>query len=270
MAYKTWVIGGLTPSWVEPDFKDNRDTNTLTLKCAAMYDVTGTDPIDEIESFDALASEKISNDSLLNGGTKLQVRGQVITVTATNEGSSETKTWTRCAIKKVEITLDSFYNEDNPGSIIEYELIISYQTQGGPGGSVYYPSYDDYDNTTYYMWTTMDNTGAAPGIVGSEIGYLQITEPQNVIRVEVYGSACCSPSATPAYLEVNGVKQYWHYTHDMMASGDSLPSGYEKLTFELATPATVVTLETGDHIYPSDTCSTNMGCWLQWVRVVYE
>lgn len=269
MAYKNWTIGGLTPSWVEPNFTDDRDTRTLTLKCAAMYDITGDDPIDEIEAFDALASEKINNDGLLNGGSKLQIQGQIITVTATNADSTETMTWTRCAIRKVKVNLDSYYNEDNPGSVIQYELIISYQTQGDAGGFVYYPSYDDYDNITYYMWTTMDNTGAAPGILGSEIGYLQIVEPQNVRRIEVYGSACCSPAATPAYLEVNGVKQYWHYTHDMMASGDNLTSGYEKLTFDLETPTTTLTLQTGAHTYPSDTCSTNMGCWLQWIRVFY-
>jgi len=274
MAYKTWVIGGLTPSWVEPDFKDNRDTNTLTLKCAAMYDVTGTDPIDEIESFDALASEKISNDSCLNGGTKLQVRGQVITVTATNEGSSETKTWTRCAIKKVEITLDSFYNEDNPGSIIEYELLITYQTQGGPGGSVYYPSYADHSNFLYYMWTDKTNPAVDHDAYGNELGYIEITEPEDVAIVEVRGSGDCGETSTDCWIEVNGVRKHWKYTDQgdkKLFDGNNLAVGEETLSWVLDTPTTLIVLETSTHTgaVVAHPCDVNKGCWLRWIRTIY-
>jgi hypothetical protein len=274
MAYRKWTIGGLTPSWVEPDFIDDRENNTLTLKCMAGYDETGADPMVEVEAFDALTSEKINNDSLLNGGTKLQVRGQIVTVTATNEEGTETKTWERCAIRKVKVNLDSYYNEDNVGSIIEYELVITYQTQGGPGGTVYYPNYDEHDNFEYYMWTDKTNPVGQHDAYGNEFGYIKIVEPQNVARVEIRGSGDCGETGTDCWVEVNGVRKFWHYTDigdKKLFEGNNLAVGEETLSWDLDTPTTEIIIETSIHTEDAvaHPCDVNKGCWARWIRVFY-
>jgi len=268
MAYINWTIGGLTPSWVEPDFIDDRDTRTLTLKCTAAYDVTGADPIDEIESFDALASEKINNDGLLNGGSKLQVLGQIVTVTATNADSTETKTWTRCAIRKVKVNLDSYYNEDNPGSVIQYELVISYQTQGDAGAIVYYPNYDDYSNIEFYMTTDKSDPGVP--VYGEELGWMKITETQNIRRVETLASACVGNDTYPSTLNINGEIIPFHYSHDENFACNTLPHGFEVLSCDLDTPTTEVIIQSANHVNPFDNCDNNRGAWLKWVRLIFE
>jgi hypothetical protein len=272
MAYMVWNIGGLTPSWVEPDFKHDKENKTLTLKCAAIYDVIGEDPISEIESFDAISSERIFTNDLANGGTNLQVtNGQIITVTASNLLGNKIKTWDRCALQAVNVNLDSFYNEANPGSVIEYELVIKYALRVGGGVSIYTPPYNQYSNVECYFWTDKTNTGSGPEDNSfTEIGYMKITEPKNVKLVEVYGSACIGGSTPANYLDMNGDKQYWHYSHDQGWESNLLPMGWEKLTFKLNTPTKEVVLQTPNHILPNNNYETNLGCWLQWVRLLLE
>jgi hypothetical protein len=267
MAYRKWTIGGLTPSWVEPDFIDDRENNTLTLKCMAGYDETSADPMVEVEAFDALTSEKINNDPLLNGGTKLQVRGQIVTVTATNEEGTETKTWERCAIRKVKVNLDSYYNEDNIGSIIEYELVITYQTQGDAAGFVYYPDYSDYSNIEFYMTTDKSDPGVV--VYGEELGWMKITETQNVRRVETLASACVGNDTYPATLNINGEVLPFHYSHDENFACNTLPHGFEVVGCDLDPPTNVITIQSANHVNPFNTCDNNRGAWLKWVRVVY-
>jgi hypothetical protein len=267
MAYRKWTIGGITPTWVEPDFEDDRDNKTLKLKCAAIYDETNQDPIEEIDAFDALASDKIHNDGLLNGGTKLQVQGQIITVTATNEDETETRTWNRCSLKRIVVALDSYYDEDVEGSVIEYELVITYQTQGDPGGIVYYPDYQEHDNIEFYMTTDKSDPGVA--VYGEELGWMQITETQNVQRVETLASACVGNDTYPATLNINGEIFPFHCSHDENFACNTLPHDFEIVTCELDTPTNVITIQSANHVNPFDTCDNNRGAWLKWVRLIF-
>ena len=210
----------------------------------------------------------------MNGGSKLQPLGQIITVTATNEAETETKTWTKCAIRKVKVNLDSYYNEDNPGSSIEYELVIQYQTQGGPGGSVYYPSYADHTNFVYYMWTDMTNPVGEHAAYGNELGYIVISEPQNVARVEVHGSGDCGETATDCWIECNGVRKFWKYTDSgdkKMFPGNNLEVGEETLSWDLDPPTDEIILQSSIHVDDSGagSCDLNKGCWLRWIRNLY-
>lgn len=265
MAYKTWSIGGITPSWVEPTFTDDPENRTLTLRCAAIADELGDDPITEIDSLQAISSQNINNEQLLAGGSKLQVgRGDnIITVVAVSGDGSDIRTWQRCALKKVKVDLDSYYLEEAEGSHIEYELVIIYETDSPGGSFVYTPDYDKYPNADYYFWynpVTEEKTAWGGQNVGTELGYMEITEAQNVIRVEVYG--CGDGVGDDYYIECNGEKQYWHYGETIE---DNVPL-LEKFIFNLDSPTTTVILNSGMHVEGG----ANFGCYLAWVRVVYE
>lgn len=265
MAYTNWVINGLTPSWVEPDFTDDRENRKLVLKCAAIYDETGNDPVNEIDSFNDISSEKINNRPLLNGGSKLQVKnGQIFSVT------DGVNTWTKCALHRVNVTLDSYYSGAQPGSVIEYELTIEYETSGPGGSYVYTPPFNkaEYTNIEYYYFydpgpPEVKSSGSSQGdLDGTEIGWMQITETKNVKRVELYGCGCDIPGSK---IYVNDVEQIWHYGE--IPGTDGLASGNEKLVWDLETPTTVITIKTTTHTLSP---WANYGAWLQWVRVIYE
>lgn len=277
MAYKNWVINGLTPSWVEPVFEDDPDSRTLTLKCAAISDRLDADPITEIDAFQAITSEKISNDSLLNGGSKLLVGpgGHTFSVTAASGDGSDVRTWPKCALKQVKKSLDSSYQEDNNRSVIQYELVICYETYGVGGVDVYRPDYNEYPEITYHLYSDQTNPAdpASHQGFGKEIGHMVITKTENIRRVEVSGCGDCAIDQTDCWLEVNGEKQYWHFTN----SGDKmnfptnvLPIGSEKLNFILDPPSNVITLQTSQHINPDNTCANNKGCWPDKIRLFKE
>jgi hypothetical protein len=270
MAYHTWLIGGLTPSWVEPVFKDDRPNNTLTLKCAAIAEELDADPITEIEAFDALTSQYINNTPLLNGGTKLQVgNGEIITVTASNAAATSTKTWTNCAIQRVIVDLDNFYDEDNDGSIIEYELVIQYEAESPNTVKVYTPPFTNplYTNMEYYYLYDPGppevKTEDTSALNGTELGWMQITETSNVKRVEVYGCGCDVPGSK---IYVNDVEQIWHYGEDP-SNPVGLSTGTEKFTWDLDTPTNVITIKTTIHTLEA---GENYGAWLQWIKLIFD
>lgn len=262
MGYNTWTVGGVVLRHVR-EMENNQKDGVITLNCSALnWNLVGaeTDPRDEIALVEALQSQYISNEPLFNGGSKLQVgNGQIISVT------DGTDTWTKCALESITI------KEDHKSTKrIDYDLIIHYELAGSGGSYVYTPNYDDYTNISYYMWTNKDPNTNPHDAYGNEIGWMQITETMNVKRVEVYGSACVNPTSN--YLDVNGQREYWTYTHDNGSPWTSctLNQGWEKLTFDLDTPTTTIVLQSPDHNLPNDTCATNLGCWLQWVKVYYE
>lgn len=251
--YATWTVGGVTVPHVR-EVNKNQKEGIITLSCSALRDnlLTGDDdPRDEIARFEALTSQYINNEPLLNGGTKLQIgNGQIITVTDSYD------TWTRCALESVEI------KEDNKSEKrIDYDLIIHYELDNPGGSYVYTPSYDDYANIDYYYFydpgppeVKTEDTG---DLNGTEIGWMQITETKNVSRVEVYGCGC----ELPATITVNDVPQLWHYGE---VSGTPFATGAEKLTWDLVTPTTVVTVKS------FHTLAENHGSWPMWIRVIYE
>ena len=108
-----------------------------------------------------------------------------------------------------------------------------------------------------------------PGFYGYEIGYMMIQENKPVKQVEIVGSACNIPSEG-AWVEVNGIRQYWHYSHDHN-TGDTGENGVEMLTFQLQEPTTTIEIKTSRHDPPTSdtTAETNSGCKLYYVKVVY-
>lgn len=282
MTYTIWNIGGLTPSWVEPDFKDDRKNRMLTLKCAAIFEEVGADPLTETNQFDAMASEDITNEQLLNGGSNLQVSpgGSIFEVTRTSSDGNNTQTWPRCALEKVEVPEDSSYMEGEQGSVIEYELVIHYETSGVGGSLVFTPDYSKYDEIEYYLFSDKTNPvdhgfvqNSDSPAYGNELGWMKITVPKNVRKVEVYGCGDCGTNGTDCWIEVNGEKRYWKYTDigdKQDYPGNILKVGFQKFTWNLTIPTPEIILCTSRHIHPTGTCENNKGCWLQWIRLIPE
>lgn len=257
--YDQWVIGGYIPTAiksVEKNFQDGR----FTFKCVA--DIThldGEDPQTEIDKFNAISSPRINNEKLHNGGTKLQALGNYIEIT------DGIVTWEKCALHPIQYEPDSFANE-----IIEFDLIVEVELEGTGGGFVYTPDYNSYNNLDYYFWTDKTERITGDNADGTELGYMEIVEAEPVKRVEIYGSACAGSEALPAWIEVNGVRQYWHYSHDYGWVDNELPPGWEKLVFDLETPSTNIVIETSPHVMPNETLAQNRGAWLKWVRTIFE
>lgn len=263
MAYDSWVIGGVTPKWIiDVDPAPNKTNGQFTLHCYAdgPFDLSSADPRTEIALFEAMQCQAATNTPLLNGGTKLQIQnGDFITVT---DGIT---TWTKAALVDVK------YNPDLMSQVrMPFDLEIMVELPGPSGSYVYTPDYSDYTNIDYYFFyeagppEVKTKLSSLPepysSVVGTEIGHMTITETQNVKRVEVYGCG----DLLPAYIECNGVRQYWHYGED--PDGIGVPQN-EKLTWDLETPTTTIVLKSSEH-NPSGT--ENHGCYLGYVRVVYE
>jgi hypothetical protein len=253
--YESWVVGGKTVPHVREVVK-NPSEGKITLSCSALNwnELTGDDdPRDEIAYFEAMTSQYINNNPLLNGGTDLQIgNGQFITVT---DGYT---TWSTCALAEIEI------KEDNASEKrIDYDLNIYYEIEGS-GGSYIYLADDGYSNDFTNMVCYQASTKAgSPCTTCTNFGWLEITETVNVRRVEIYGSAYRSYNAGLAWIECNGSRQYWNYN----AEGD-LPVGFEKLVWDI-TPGKTITLQTSNHVSPFTT-TDGLGCWLQWIKVIYE
>jgi hypothetical protein len=206
-----------------------------------------------------MQTRDINNEPLINGGTKLQARN-IITVTDDND------TWTRCALEPIEVVEDNL-----AGDVITYILNIHYELPGTGGSKVYTPLYNAYDNIEYYFFydpgpPEVKESGASQGdLDGTELGWMQITEEENVKKVEVYGCAC----ELPAKIYVNDEERIWHYGE---VEGTPYAEGNEKFTWELDTPTTAVTIKTTKHT--DDICDGNWcdnhGAWLMWVKNTFE
>lgn len=256
MAYDTWQINSTTIPHVRM-VENNTQEGIITLQCSALKENIETgddDPRDEISRFQALTSQYINNTPLINGGSKLQIgNGEYVTLT------DGVDTWSKCALSRVVI------NEDHSSDKrIDYTLIVYYEMEGNDGSYIYLADggyCGDFTNIVCYR----DSTKAGSPCTGcTDFGWLEITETSNVRRVELYGTAYHSYTATPAWIECNSDRQYWSYN----SSGD-LPVGFEKLVFDLDTPSSTITLQTSNHVSPYTT-TDGLGAWLQWIKVVYD
>lgn len=267
MVHANWVVGGVTLNHVITA-EINPQEGKIVLKCSALnWNIVSpdTDTRDEIAELQALSSQYITNEPLLNGGTKLQIgNGQYLVVT------DGTDTYSKCALERIVISENKVADKR-----IDYDLTIHYELSGAGGGYVYTPNFDTkYTNIEYYCWSDKSSDYPTHFAQGNEIGWMKITETRNIVKVEVYGSACAAFTLYPNWLDVNGEKQYWHYSHDEGDWGSSvntLPYGWEKLTFNLDTPTTEVILYTPTHL-SSDGAHPEewTGCWLQWIKVTFE
>lgn len=104
--------------------------------------------------------------------------------------------------------------------------------------------------------------------LGKEIGDMTIVEDRLVKQVEVTGNAC----NLPAWLEVNGVRQNWHFSHDH-DQGDTGTDGIETLTFTLSPPADIIEMVSSPHKpykISANNAEDNPGSQLQQVKVIYQ
>jgi len=99
---------------------------------------------------------------------------------------------------------------------------------------------------------------------GYALGTLRIIESGDVSKVRMYGSACNGP----AWIEVNGIRQEWHYSHEHTA-GDTLKSGSEILEFELNPANDEIMIKTSSHLKYGDKLNDNKGAVLEWIEVIY-
>jgi hypothetical protein len=259
--YETWSIGGVSVPHVQTVAHDPKE-GIITLSCSALNwnQLEGdTDPRDEIARFEALSTQYINNNKLLNGGSQLIIgNGQYVAVT------DGTDTWDTCALERVNI------NEDNTSEKrIDYELIVHYELPQAEVVSVYTPPFTNpaYTNMEYYYFydpgppeVKTADTGA---LNGTELGWMQITETANVKRVEVYGCGCDVPGSK---IYVNGVEQIWHYGEDP-SNPVGLSTGTEKFTWDLATPTNIITIKTTIH---TSSAGENYGAWLQWIKLIFD
>ena len=272
MAYGDWTIGGISPTNIESVDRDPATAGgsssgngpTLTFHCVAKEDLVGDDPRTEIDKFNAMACQVINNDQLLNGGTKLQVQGGD-TITITEHTPLGDVDYT-AAIEEIK------YSEDDMSEdAIWYDIVAHYEKSGKSSSNIYVPPYFAYSNCKYSYGTD----GTAPSFggdwVGTEIGIFNITETRKVRKVVVKGSAC----TLPAWLSVNGEKQYWSVYHDINEDpSNAIKQGLQVLTFENFTPSTQINMLTSNHTAPwvktVDHPDANQGCWPIWIEVIYE
>ncbi len=136
---------------------------------------------------------------------------------------------------------------------IEYELPDDSSSGGGSSGSSGSPGVP-----SNLIAEQADEAGYA-------LGTLRIVEASDVSKVRMYGSACNGP----AWIEVNGIRQEWHYSHDHV-SGDTLKPGSEILEFELNPPTTEIMIKTSSHLKYGDKLNNNKGAVLEWIEVIYS
>lgn len=213
-----------------------------------------------------MACQRISYDQLLNGGSKLQVVGGT-TITVTEHCPTGDVNY-NAALESVKVVEDSMAD-----SLILYDLIVYYETTGKSSSAIYIPPYWSYSNMTYSNGTDGSNPSNTAEWAGNELGLITITESQKVRAVQVKGSAC----TLPAWIMVNGEKQYWDVYHDLSEDpAKASQIGLQVLTFEDFTANTVINISTSNHVAPwyptADQPNTLMdrGCWLHWIRVIYE
>lgn len=253
--YDTWQIDSISIPHVRR-VENNTREGVITLECSAVKENIAPgddDPRDEIDRFQVLTSQYVSNTPLLNGGSKLQASGDYVVVT------DGVDTWNKCAVSRVTITEDSVADKR-----IDYTITINYEMEGNKGSEVYSAENGfsgEYTNIVCYR----DSTKAgSPCTDCTDFGWLEITETKNVRRVEVYGTAYHSYSANLAWIECNSQREYWTYNSE----GD-LKVGFEKIVFDLDTPSMTVTLQTSNHVSPYTT-TDGLGAWVQWIKVYYE
>lgn len=269
MAYGDWVIGGKTPSWIisterDPETPSGNSYSIITFHCAAFRSMIGDAPRVEVEAFNTMACQRINYDQLLNGGSKLQVVGGT-TITVTEHCPTGDVNY-NAALESVKVVEDSMAD-----SLILYDLIVYFETTGKSSSNIYIPPYYAYSNCKYSYGTD----GTAPDYggdwVGTEIGIFNITETRKVRKVVVKGSAC----TLPAWLSVNGEKQYWSVYHDINEDpSNAIKQGLQVLTFENFTPSTQINMLSSNHTAPwiktVDHPDANQGCWPLWIEVIYE
>ena len=169
-AYKTWTIDGNSVPWVR-SVQNDQKARTITLNCSAISS-DGSEPRDEIATFEALTCDVITNTQLMNGGSVLQVcNGEAIILSDGHDS------WV-AALEKVVINENKVSDKR-----IDYDLVLQYETVGsgvnyGIVGSddpdvpvdetnvpdstdlaykTYYPSWCGFSNITYYRYTDGTN-----------------------------------------------------------------------------------------------------------------
>jgi len=285
--YGEWDIGGHTPSHIESvDYDFNK--RQITLHCVAFADETGEDPRLEIQTFDDMACDVVSNTQLQGGGSSLQICNGDLTI-----ATDGVLSWV-AALEHPTMTEDSYAE----GSIA-YDMVLDIETL--PRGGVpnvaqplppdntdvitpvttpvpsftYNQGLQNYSNIEYYQFTNKDQFYSADNFYGSAFGWMKITEVSLVRQVQITGVT----DYLPAWVDVNGVRLIWNVVgpnYDSAArtghvQGDPWVS--ETLTFDLPTPSMELTIQTSNYIWEPDgtnTAANKHGTHIGTIKVVYK
>lgn len=242
-----WNIGGITPSKVTRASYD-LNKKQFTLVCIAnKEDLNGSDPRTEINRFIEIASDGITNEEIINGGTDLQIGegGGIIPIT---DGFK----WWEGALNIPKFKEDQWSNLQ-----IEYQLVLDIVISKGGGSFTYLPLWTNYWNMVYYQYTDHDLSNLNNVMAGIELGEITLYETREVQKVNIWGSA----NKLPSYLEVNGERQYWKKSSSGM--GGEL-QGMELLEFNLDTPSEEVFIKSSENIL-----GNTSGCKPQYIQVEY-
>jgi hypothetical protein len=249
--YGEWKIDGKTPSKIESVDYDNK-SKVFTFTCIATRQELNADPRTEIELWENIACDQITNKSMRKTGTKLQVSGgkKIILTDGIDVwiGACEYPTYTE---------------DENSHKIQEYKLRIAIE-QTRQQFDLFLPRFDKYTNFEYYFYSDQSPNPLNHPYMGFDVGYIRILTEREVRQVILYGSGLCCP----AWTAINGIRQEWNVSCIDMER-NTKPYGWEKLTYQLGSPTKQIILNTSDHTGNLDICSNNKGARLQYLRLDY-
>lgn len=249
--YGNWRIDGKQPTKILSVDYDNAG-KVFTLNCLATRQELEADPRTEIELFENIACDGITNKSLLKRGTKLQISGgKKILLTDGIDvwiGACEYPTYTE---------------DENSSKQIEYKLRIAIE-QPTQQFDLFLPKFNQYPNIDYYFYSDESPNPETHPYNGIDIGSMKIVTEKEVRQVSIYGAGLCCP----AWIAVNGIRQEWNVSCITM-DRNTKPYGWERIPFILSSPTKQININTSDHIGNLDNCSNNRGARLQYVRLDY-
>jgi len=250
--YGEWKIDGKQPSMIQSvDYDNNK--KIFIFDCIATRQLLNDDPRTEIEKWENIACDQITNKSLLRTGTKLQVSGgKKIILT---DGID---VWIGACKYPI-------YTEDeNANKRIEYKLEVLIE-QTRQQFDLFLPRFDRYPNFEYYFYTDQSPNPENHPYIGFDLGNIRIVTEREVRQVILYGAGLCCPS----WVAVNGERQEWNVSCIRDMERNTRPYGWEKLTYILGSPTKQIILNTSDHTGNLDNCSNNRGARLQYLRLDY-
>ncbi|KYC53866.1 MAG: hypothetical protein AMQ22_00065 [Candidatus Methanofastidiosum methylothiophilum] len=190
--YEYWMFNNIPIEYVIKSTYDPA-TGNIKLNCYTEGDADN-DPRIFLEKWRKLESLEESRTKNLNNQAIIQAVGSP-TYLLTN------------ALQRWEAVLSKVTFSENEWSkqriYFNLEFIVGdvrYLDKYG----VKYPIGYGYNNLQYKKYL---DSSSSSNILGEELGEVQITEADPIIRVDVYGAGINLPS----WVEINGKRKYWHY-----------------------------------------------------------
>jgi len=227
MAYEYWMFNNIP---IEKVIKSNYNVSngTITLTCFADCDGIN-DCRTVIAGWRMYESLEKSRTKSMGGTTNLQT-SRAGTFLLTNALQNF-----EAVLTKVTSTIDEYFNDEiKPLLIFDLEFTVGNVVFYDLYGKKYLPD-TVYTNLDYKPY--LDSTDEGVTTLGEDLGQVIITETKPSSHLNIYGYA----ASLPSYVEVNGVRKYWHYTGS---------DGVEKLIWDLPANTTVITIRSPRYLSP--------------------